>query len=127
MTDEVQQPDDDPKVAELERRLAEIEAATTQRILHAELRSHATRAGMVDLDGLRLLDTTALKLTETGELEGGARLMADLRRAKPWLFQSASSSSPAAPPPNRPQPAKRATEMSHAEWRAARADLLRRR
>jgi hypothetical protein len=127
MTDEVQPQGEDPKVTELERRLAELEAATQQRVLHAELRSHATRAGMVDLDGLKLLDTSALKLTETGELEGGAKLMSDLRRAKPWLFQSASSSSPAVPPPNRPQPVKRATEMSHAEWRAARAELLRRR
>jgi hypothetical protein len=127
MTDEVQPQGEDPKVTELERRLAELEAATQQRVLHAELRSHATRAGMVDLDGLKLLDTSALKLTEAGELEGGAKLMSDLRRAKPWLFQSASSSSPAAPPPNRPQPVRRATEMSHAEWRAARAELLRRR
>jgi hypothetical protein len=53
--------------------------------------------------------------------------MSDLRRAKPWLFQSASSSSPAAPPPNLPQPAKRATQMTEPEWRAARAELLRRR
>ena len=121
-------PDDsDTRVAELERRIAELEASTTTRVVLAELKAHATKAGMIDLDGLKLIDTTDLKLSNSGEVEGATKLMADLRRAKPWLFQPASSSSAAPAPPSTPPTLKRATEMTHAEWQAARASLLKRR
>ncbi len=123
MTDDTQQ---DPRIVELEAKIAEIEARTTQRLVLSELRSHALRAGMIDLDGLKLVDTTPLKPDDTGEIQGVAQLMADLKRAKPYLFQPATTSSLAAAPPSTPPAAKRATEMNHAEWQAARALLLKR-
>lgn len=120
---------DDPAVrlAALEQRLAEVEADAQSRIIRAELRAEAVRAGMIDLDGLKLVDTAPLKLTDSGEVEGAAPLMRDLKRAKPWLFGPASSSSTAAAPRTEPPRAKLATEMTEEEWRAARAELLRRR
>lgn len=103
-------------------------AALRARLLQAELRTEAVRAGMVDLDGVKLLDVAGLVLTENG-IEGGAELMARLRDAKPWLFGrgNASSSSAGRAPAARPPKAKTAMEMSEEEWRAARAELLRRR
>ena len=126
MTDE---PTDDPaaRLAALEARLVEVEAEAASRIIRAELRAEAVRAGMVDLDGLKLIDTTALALGADGEVAGAAALMRDVRRAKPWLFGAASTSSTAAAPASEPPQARRATEMSDEEWRAARAELLRRR
>ncbi|MDA8253596.1 MAG: hypothetical protein M0Z28_31085 [Rhodospirillales bacterium] len=115
------------RLAALEQRLADVEADAQSRILRAELRAEAVRAGMVDLDGLKLIDTTALTLGANGEVAGAATLMRDLRRAKPWLFGAASSSSTAAAPATQPPRAMLATEMSEEEWRAARAELLRRR
>src|SRR6185312_484916 len=50
--------------------------------------------------------------------------LGQLKRDKPWLFGGASSSSPATPPPAQPPRQKRAMEMTDAEYRAARADLL---
>ena len=50
-----------------------------------------------------------------------------LRGDKPWLFARASSSSTASPPPGAAVKAKLATEMSLDEWKAARAELLRKR
>lgn len=112
--------------AALEQRLAALEASLRERLLRAELKAHAVRAGMVDLDGLKLLDTSALVLNDQDEVVGAAELMAATRRAKPWLFGGAStSSSAAAPPAQAPRP-KLATEMDEAEWRAARSELLRR-
>ncbi len=112
--------------AALEQRLAALEASLRERLLRAELKAHAVRAGMVDLDGLKLLDTSRLVLNERDEVEGAAELMAETRRVKPWLFGGASSSSsPAAPPAQSPKP-KLATDMTEAEWRTSRADLLRR-
>jgi hypothetical protein len=128
MTEELQDtPDLEARAASLEQRLADMEASTTARLIRAELKAEAVRAGMVDLDGLKLVDTSGLVLSEQGEVEGAAGLMNKLRRSKPWLFGAASSSSGAAAPPAQPPAAKPATAMSHAEWQAARAELLKRR
>ena len=115
------------RAAALERRLAEVEAQSRERLIRAELKAEAVRAGMVDLDGLKLLDTGAVTLSEAGEVEGASALMTQLRRSKPWLFGGASSSAAASPPPAHPPRAKLATEMTYDEWQAARAGLLKRR
>ena len=85
------------------------------------------KAGMVDLDGLKLADTSVVTLNAAGEVVGAVALMAGLRRAKPWLFGAASSSSVAAVPVAAGIQPKSATQMSHAEWQAGRKELLRRR
>ena len=61
-------PDADP-VAELraraealERRLAETEQEARARVVRAELKVEAVRAGIVDLDGLKLLDLKNVEL-----------------------------------------------------------------
>jgi hypothetical protein len=115
------------RLAELEQKLTVLEVSTRERLIQAELKAEAVRAGMIDLDGLKLADTSALTLDENGAVGGAAPLLRDLRRAKPWLFGTGSSSSYAATPTAQPPRAKLATEMSHAEWQSARAELLRRR
>jgi hypothetical protein len=117
----------DPRITELERRLADQETTLKNRLAQAELKSHALRAGILDLDGLKLLDPGSIKLGANGEIENAEALMTELRRAKPWLFQTVSSSSAAAVPPTTPPTAKRATAMSHTEWQAARAEMIKRR
>jgi len=106
----------------LERQLHEAEAQAAVRLREAELKAEALRAGIVDLDGLRLLDPASLAGGDVGAAEAIGRL----RQEKPWLFTAAASGAGAPPPPARPR-RKLATEMSVEEWRAARADLLRRR
>ena len=61
-------------------------SALRGRLLQAELRTAAVRAGMVDLDGLKLLDTSQVTLNDRDEVVGAEALMAQMRRAKPWLF-----------------------------------------
>jgi hypothetical protein len=111
----------------LEHQLAEVRREAESRLVLAEMKAEAMRAGIVDLDGLKLLDMSNVKLSERGEVEGAATLVARFKREKPWLFAGASSSSPASPPPSQPPRQKRATEMTDAEYRAARAELLKRR
>ena len=108
--------------------LAAENAGLRARLVQAELRTEALRAGMVDLDGVRLIDPALVKLTEGGALEGGAALMARLRQDKPWLFGRAggSSSSGASAPAAAPAAPRSAMDMGVEEWRAARAELLRR-
>jgi hypothetical protein len=111
----------------LERQLEATRAEAERRLVHAELKTEAVRAGMVDLDGLKLIDTGTLKLGAAGGVDGAASVMAELKRAKPWLFAGASSSTSASPPPSTPPRTRHASEMTDDEWRSARADLLRRR
>ena len=118
--------DAEDRAAELERRLAELEAATATRLIRAELKAEAVRAGMVDLDGLKLIDIAHLKLDDDGNVAGAAELMRQLRRAKPWLFGGASTSSAASAPPTTPPRPKLATEMTDSEWQSARTELLKR-
>ncbi|GAN76367.1 hypothetical protein [Acidisphaera rubrifaciens] len=111
----------------LEQQLASVQRDTETRIVQAELRAEALRAGIVDMDGLKLADASQARLNDRGEVEGAAQVVAQLRRNKPWLFTGASSSSAASVPPAQAPRQKRATEMDDSEWRAARSELLRRR
>jgi hypothetical protein len=133
VTTEAETTGDDPlaelraRADALERLLGDVRKEAESRLTRAELKAEAIRAGMIDLDGLKLLDQSAIKLTPGGDVEGIVPLMAQLKRDKPWLFVGASSSSPVTPPPAQPPRQKRATEMTDAEYRAARAELLKRR
>jgi hypothetical protein len=120
-------PDHAARAEALERRIAELEATHAARVIRAELRAEAVRQGMVDLDGLKLVDLKDVTLDEDGEVKGAATLMREFKRAKPWLFGAASTSSTATPPPPQPPKQKLAKEMEYAEWQRARAELLKRR
>lgn len=111
----------------LERRLADLEATYADRLVRAELRAEAVRHGMVDLDGIKLIDPKGVALGEDGEIRGASTIMRDFKRQKPWLFGLSNTSSTAAAPPAHPPRARAATEMSHDEWQAARRELVRRR
>ena len=96
------------------------------RLVTANLRTEAVRAGMVDLDGLKLIDLSSARLGDDDNVIGAREIMADLRRNKPWLFPGVSSSSPALPPPSQPVRRKTALEMSDEEYIAARAAVTKR-
>ncbi|MGI4944865.1 MAG: hypothetical protein ACRYHQ_30630 [Janthinobacterium lividum] len=98
-----------------------------QRLVQSELRGHAIRAGIIDVDCLKLLDSSALKLDEHGTLPEAAAALAQLKRDKPWVFAQPNSSHPAPPPAPAPPQQKTAKDMTHAEWRMARDQLIKRR
>lgn len=114
------------KADRLEKELLDVSTAARERLVQAELRVEAVRAGMIDLDGLKLANLAHVSVGEDGEVHGGAALMDRLRGEKPWLFARASSSSTASPPTGAAVRQRLATEMSLDEWKFARAELLRR-
>ena len=129
MTDEMNDAEDwQARAQNAEAALSRVQAEAEARLIRAELKAEALRAGMVDLDGLKLLDVADLRMTEVGDVADAPAVLARLKRAKPWLFGMAMSSSSAANPP-RPEPprTRHANDLSHEEWVAARAALLRRR
>jgi hypothetical protein len=113
----------------LETQLTDLRRNTEGRLVRAELKAEAVRAGMIDLDGLRFIDIPSLKINDRGEVEDAAVIMQDLRRSKPWLFVAAGqfSSNPANPPAALPPKQKLATEMTDSEYRVARAAILKHR
>ena len=111
-----------------EAALEQAGAEAKARIIRAELKAEAVKAGMVDLDGLKLIEADELRVNEAGEVEDAPAVLAKLKRAKPWLFGGGKSSSAAANAP-KPEPLRQrmASEMSRDEWLSARAALLKRR
>ncbi len=111
-----------------EAALADAQAQAQAKLVRAELKAEAIRAGMIDLDGLKLLDLSEVQLSEAGELVDPKAIFTKLKRSKPWLFSGVASSSAAShvPKPEPPRP-RQANEMGHEEWLAARAALIKRR
>lgn len=111
---------------EAEGKIKEAHTAAEQRVIRAELKAAALKAGMVDLDGLKLADLSKVKLSEAGEVEGATELMEAMKKAKPWLFNAAThTSTPGEPPKPSSSGAKKATEMTEAEYAAAKAKAVR--
>ena len=101
------------------------------RILQAELKTHAVRSGIVDLDGLRLADLDMLKVSETGDVEGAEEVIAALRERKPYLFTTdrvptaAVTTAQLQRPPVPAQPvAVDARSLSREAWQVERDRLL---
>ena len=109
----------------LERQLHDMEVRSVMQLRQADLRAEAMRAGIVDIDGLRLLDPDSLAGREGAPAAGD--VISKLRRDKPWLFGASHSSSSGAAPSAAPVRKRLATDMTIEEWRAARAELLRRK
>ena len=101
--------------------------AANERLLRSELKAEAIKAGMVDLDGLKLADLSKVKLNDSGEVEGADALMTDLKKAKPYLFGAVgTTSNPAGSMPKAgEQKQKLAPDMTKEEYAAARADIRR--
>ena len=114
----------DAAKAEAEKVKADVQTAADQRVIRAELKAAALKAGMVDLDGLKLADLSTVKLGADGEVEGADALMDAMKKAKPYLFGAVSTSSTGKPPPATPPATKHAKEMTEAEYQAAEAAFL---
>jgi len=110
---------------ESESKVKEATTAAEARIIRAELKAAALKAGMVDLDGLKLADLSNVKLNEAGEVEGADALMEELKKAKPYLFGTANTSHSGSTPPKDPPSTKKATEMSKEEYAKAKAEALK--
>ena len=112
------------RLERLEREHQEFRRDSERRIVLAETKAEAIRAGMIDLDGLRFLDLNAIQPDADGGLGGITEAVTRLKSSKPWLFGSPSSSSVARVPPSRPPRQKLATEMTNEEYRIARAKII---
>jgi hypothetical protein len=93
--------------------------AANERVIRAEMKAFAIKAGIVDLDILKLADLASIKLNDKGEVEGAEELIAKLKETKPYAFGDgkASTSGTAPVPPRQPGTAKKASELSDEEYK----------
>jgi hypothetical protein len=126
-TEAQDEPADDlrARLDRLEHETQQNRRSNEQRVILAELKVEAMRAGIVDLDGLKFLNTAEIHLDEDGNIDGGSELINQLKRAKPWLFATPWSSSVAKVPSSKPARQKLAKDMSDTEYRAARANIIK--
>jgi hypothetical protein len=106
--------------------IAKIRNDFHSRLIVANLKTEAVRAGMVDMDGLKLISLADAQLSADDSVVGGRAIIDELRRNKPWLFGTSSSSSVAEAPAAKPPRQKTALEMTDEEYLTARAALTRR-
>ena len=78
---------------EVEAFKAETKTSADQRVIRAELKAEAVKAGMIDLDGLKLADLSTITLDDKGDVVGAEALFKALKESKPYLFKAVSTSS----------------------------------
>jgi hypothetical protein len=105
--------------------IAKLRVDFQSRLIAANLRTEAVRAGMIDLDGLKLIELSGLRLDDSDKIVGGRQLMAELRRTKPWLFGTASTSSAAIAPASQPVRQRTAMDMTEEEYATARTAVTK--
>lgn len=100
--------------------------ATHKVTINSELRVIAARMGMVNLDDLKLADTSALTVNaETGQVVGADALLTAFKESRPYLFKEPSSStSHAGDPPPKEKPKLFNARTATPEERAAKAKEL---
>lgn len=71
------------KIASYEDALAVVD----KRMIRGELKTEALRAGLVDVDALKMFDTSGLQVSEDGDVEGIGALVTAMKKKKPYLFK----------------------------------------
>jgi biotin carboxyl carrier protein len=112
----------------LEKRLGEIEEANRSRLVKAELKAHALRAGVIDFDDVYTILARNLKdveFDEEGDVVNAGQIITELKAKKPHLFAGISTSSSERAPVTRMerQVDKPALTMSDEEFERSLARL----
>jgi hypothetical protein len=66
--------------------------ADQERIVRAELKVFATKAGILDIDDVRHIDLSAIKFSDDGDIVGAKEAIDALKAKKPHYFKQNSSS-----------------------------------
>jgi hypothetical protein len=95
----------------------------------AALRMAAKDAGIVDIDALRLLDTSGVTLDDDGSVAIPDGFWDQAKEAKPYLFaqagtQTGTTSQTVKPPAQQPPKRKDALEMTPEEYAAFKKSVL---
>ena len=101
------------------------EQAANERVMRAELKAVALKHGVVDMDLLKLMDLSAVKLLENGDIEGADALFEAAKKSKPHFFGAVSTSSTAKTPPVGDPKVTDARKQTPEEYAASKAAYLK--
>ena len=112
----------DQAKSEAEAKVAKAQNEATGRIIRAEMKAEALRAGIKSLDFIKLLDTSAVTLDDKGDLILPEKFFEKAKEAWPDLFgapppPASGTSSPHTPPSPNPPAQKHARDMTPSELR----------
>lgn len=115
------------KVIAAEAKVTEATKRASDSARDAALRIAAKDAGIVDMDGLKLLDTSKVTVADDGVVTIPDKFFEDAKAAKPYLFGANGSTngntSNTGRTPNPDIGGKNALTMTDAEYAVARAAL----
>lgn len=105
--------------------VAEAKKDGDKRLITGEIKAHAIKAGVKDVDDLlKIVDASGITIDDKGAVAGVEKLIDDTKKAKPHLFGEASTTTTSkTEPPDPSKEKKKATDMTPQEYRAARAKL----
>lgn len=115
----------------LEAKLAAVEETNRARLVKAELKLHAQKAGVVEFEDFYEIVKKNLKtieFDEDGEVTNAGDFVAEIKGKKPHLFAGVSTASSERAPVHRDTaklPEKVALKMSNEEYAREKARLLR--
>ena len=113
--------------------VAEARAAANTATMQAALKVAAKDAGMIDLDGLKLLDISAVKVDDAGVVTIPDTFFADAKKAKSYLFTATGADTGNTTGTGKTPPVKEggkpvsAMDMSDDDYKAARAAIVKAR
>ena len=80
-------------LTDAEAKTKTIESDANDKVMRAELRALAREAGILDLDDLKLMDVSGMKVDKDGNVTGAAELIKVFKEAKPYKFKEVTSTS----------------------------------
>lgn len=102
-------------------KITEATKKADERVIRAEMKAVAAKAGIVDLDALKLADLSKVTVDENGEVKGAAEVIEQLKKDKPYLFGDfkGNTNNDNKAPPKKGDTPKKAGEMTDEEYKAA--------
>jgi len=92
-----------------------------KRVIEIELKAQAMSAGLKDLDFLKMIDTSQLKMNDDGSVQGLEKAINDFKASKPQLFgadkKTSSSKNESMPASEKKSSNIDALKMSDEDWR----------
>jgi hypothetical protein len=105
----------------LNSKLAEVSSTYKKEIILSKLQTEALKAGIVDVDGIKLADLSSLSIDENNVLQGASEVISSLKESKPYLFKKGESSTTYHKQPPKPSSDRTpvdATQLSGDEYRS---------
>ncbi|MGI4851338.1 MAG: hypothetical protein ACRYGR_05300 [Janthinobacterium lividum] len=118
------------KMAEMDAKYtaaaAENDAKSRDRVKRAEIKAEAMKAGISDLDMLKLLDLSKVEMNDDGDVVNAAAVIEEFKAAKPYAFAVKNTSSTASAPKSTTKTeTKQYADMTDAEKAAWKRENLR--